>query len=540
MEFCPIVACSFVGIVMFIGSVANLLEAASVAVMVGGLLSLAVSAFFLFKKRDFTKRDAISLSVWTIAVIAMFILTFDKLLTNCDDFSHWGAVIQVMLDNGRLPNESDIMITHNSYPVACSVFNYYISKFCGGTEGGMLWGQSILIVSALNTLTVYFNKRNIALSGVFVLFIYSILTSNVTIYFLMVDTVMPLIGLAVVVIYSFYFEDDINKGIAISSVVLFFLMQVKSSSIFFILVAWIYFVYHMGKKMTLKKWAIFGVADIAIPLISNLIWKIHVESTFGSSTVGRHAVSMEYFKSVSGQKSSEDITTIITKMLKAFPTSIATSMILFVLILFIVAFYDDSEKKQSNKGTIIALISVVAVYLAYNVSMAFVYIYSMPYDEAMGLAAYDRYLLSVYVFVYGLVILYLLKRFDVCPKDIAIVLAVLGLVVAAIPHFLHYVGQPEEIRYEFHEVYEDNDISRSGKYLILTDRSRNILYWTARYELWSDNIEILTSEMLDDFSESNDFDYIIVYTPNEKFNEFLESHGIDTLEVQDPYVIEMS
>ena len=129
------------------------------------------------------------------------------------------------------------------------------------------------------------------------------LTSNIGIKDLLVDTIMPLSAISLFAIGYFYKEED--KRCAICAMpLLIFLLKVKNSGMFFVILYLLYkiicnFKFYLKSKDNRRS---FFLLDIVLPFFSFLIWHTHVKMVFPVGETSKHAMSIENYKEIFGQK----------------------------------------------------------------------------------------------------------------------------------------------------------------------------------------------------------------------------------------------
>lgn len=139
---------------------------------------------------------------------------------------------------------------------------------------------------------------------------------NSGIYDLLVDTLLSLIGTAAVGMI-FNVRDESRKTLVALSILSAFLVNVKSSGIFFVLAGLVFFaIYHWNYVRTQLAEAVFiGIFPSTATMV---LWKRHIALFFRSSDTSKHSMSLSNYKMIFEGKTREDIWAIGQKFFKTF------------------------------------------------------------------------------------------------------------------------------------------------------------------------------------------------------------------------------
>lgn len=281
IEFAPIVICSSIGILMFLAGIFHIMPIATFAILILGLIQLR-----LIKKDSFNTEEIVKLSVFFL--VALYFLNYLKnsMFIHYDNFSHWALVVIEMLETNALPTIASKLIEFNSYPTGTAGFIYFISKIVGNSEGIKSFAQMILLLSSIFSLTVFINKKNWYLSIVLVALSIYFFVYNVFITNLLVDTILPVLGIAIVAILVYYRDYDLEKILKFTMPIIAFLPIIKNSGIFFTIIS-IVMIYLLINKTYISKKKFIGYS-IVPSLVLMLLWKLHVMITFGENGASKH------------------------------------------------------------------------------------------------------------------------------------------------------------------------------------------------------------------------------------------------------------
>ena len=336
---------------------------------------------------------------------------------------------------------------------------------------------------------------------------------------------MPVAGVALFCIIA---EDQRNIKQLIYEImpILIFLVNVKNSGLFFVIVDLIYF-FFKNKMVLLKQSKLlktFFVCDILIPLMSFIVWQKHVSLVFNLGALSKHAVSVENYMRIFTGKTMEDILNISTSLFqRAFSWDTKAFQILLIISIGLLAIYLVSiAYKNTEKNILLILLTIWGIWSIYLFLLLGMYIFSMPLGEAVKLAAFDRYMNTISIFILGITAIFILKFFT--KRNIIVsffVILIFGLPLTHVTNDLSqlYIKQEYQLsdRYRFHSIIEQNGIKQGKSYCIYQSKhDAGYLYYLARYELWSNDVKVLYGEdVKDSRNEIGNYDYFIVWDQDE-------------------------
>lgn len=177
---------------------AGLLNCLKVAVLLLFCIGMMLAVFYLytdFKNVIYTYQNA----GYAFLILAFFLILLacrGNTFTQYDNFSHWALVAKTVILNNRYPSFQDTVILFQEYPLGSTSYVYYFAKIVSDSEGAQMAAQAFLMLSFILPIFKYV-RRNIAAGFICVflfanyIFCYNILISN-----LLVDTLLPLQGAA--------------------------------------------------------------------------------------------------------------------------------------------------------------------------------------------------------------------------------------------------------------------------------------------------------------------------------------------------------
>lgn len=144
------------------------------------------------------KRIPVGYGFFLVGLIVVGVLVRGKIFTQIDNFTHWATVVKNMLSTDRFPSFQDPAIEFSSYPLGTAALLYYVCRMTSRTEPVQMWTQAFFVLSALLPLFSCC-KKNRGIYGILVAVMAGfLLCYNVPMTELLVDTLMPLAGMATV------------------------------------------------------------------------------------------------------------------------------------------------------------------------------------------------------------------------------------------------------------------------------------------------------------------------------------------------------
>ncbi|SLK17416.1 MULTISPECIES: hypothetical protein [unclassified Paenibacillus] len=407
-EFIPVFVFSSIACIVFLSGLVGQLYIGSLVLLLVGLL-LYGGMVFLGMRRGASFRISFSLFQFSfLAGTFIFLLVlFQNELTHYDNFSHWAIVLKQMLSTDTFPTPDSNLIDFKNYPLGTSSFIYYVCRFMGHSQSVMLLAQGLLIFSCFYAMFgIVSEKKRFLLYAFLGLGLSTLSFFNLTIRItnLLVDFLLPIYALAILaVIYQY--RHDIKRACIIMLPLAGVLTVIKSTGIIFAAISLIFLVYTWLKHKQKFSWktALAVIGTICGSLIPYFGWSWRMATVF-------QGVDNKFDVATSGiqsGKTAEQMHEILWLFLKS-STDITTRPVIGIVIFEIVAiaasiFAYVVLKKKWNLWK--ALIALDVVLLLYYAGILALYLFSMPMDEAIVLAGFERYASSIVVlFAGGLVL----------------------------------------------------------------------------------------------------------------------------------------
>lgn len=531
LEFAPALVCAWVSNLLFMAGILNFMPEMAGILFLGGYISFLYcmsAGRSRIKQTVLQKRNLILYAVFLIALLYFAVLIRGVRFTHYDDFSHWALVVRDMLLKNRMPNFEDEVIGFQSYPLGSGLLIYYVCRIIGSADSCLIWAQMLMLVSFLFCMAAFVKKNNWYGGVLIALFSIWSLTANNGIYNLLVDTLLPITGIAAFSILYAY-RDSLRKAAYGSLGLLILLVNMKKSGLFFyavcvlILGVYVYRFHGMGRR--------HFVSSALIPLIAVFLWKKHVSLVFLSGLMSKHSMNIKNYAKILSQKSAGDMELIGRKMAERI-LSLSGMEIKMLLLTTCLILLVSLDKDLIYK----ALLRIAANWVCAAVYIIFLYamyIFSMPLTEALNLASYDRYMLTAVTFVYGMTIIYVIEQESLTHRG----MIAMSLLLTAYPawhgrqRLAELYQRPDYMgtdRYYVQKIME-TDRMEMGKSCIIyrSEQDSGYLSHMMRYELWSKEV---TTVVADDFEDRKreiaDYEYFLVWDWDENVQQYLDENGL--------------
>ena len=525
-EFSLGVLLTSIGSITFIGGILTILPETVYAVIIGGLVCLAVCI-----KHRISIKTLFTPGVFAFLVLCGIILYFvyGAIFIEQDNFSHWAYICRLILLNDRFPLYFDRNVFFPSYPLGSASFIYF---FCEALSTDAEWAQMFMqnMLSAGMMVSLFaFAKNNLHRITAFICCIF-MFCCYIGFRELLVDNLLGIVGFGGIAL-CIYYRNELKDKIWFTIPYMVILMAIKNSGLLFAVYMIVFcFAFIDKNKISLIRFAICS----ASPFAALFLWKLHVRIRFADAGTSKHNMSLENFRYIFGDKTPEDISVI----LNAFGTEVFNmgNQIICALI-FIVAVVLINKfifKKQNRLFNTLAIFIVIA-YVVYQIGMLAMYMFTMPTDEAVIVACYERYHRTILVYLGG-VLCIAAMRLDLPDKisgavSDAIVCAVcvlvlLGTVDPAFSNLKKQTVPQDHPRAVLNSIVEEYSLSPNEGYLIILDDdyfpSGPVEY--IGYYLLGDPVKTKPLSFVKEHPELLDLcPNIVVFSQTEAVTEYLES-----------------
>jgi len=408
-EIIPIFTLSSIALLVYFGGLADILLPAAYLIFVIGI------GFFIYALTDMRKTHVPSQLIFQLSLFKIlfffgsFIFIFFLIgvrFQHYDNFSHWGIVVKEMLCTNAFPTAQSALIDYKDYSLGTSSFIYYVCRIMNNSQGIMLVAQALLIFSSFYGMFMIIKEKKRFLLYAFLSAGFSVLSVfNITIRInnLLVDFILPLLSLvALAVIYRY--KDKVLKAAILLVPILGLLVIIKTTGIIFASIPLIYFFYQVLRKKENRniKCIIILIFTVLFSMMPVILWKIHMVLAF-SGLESKFTLIAETVKSGIDGKTSAEISQIIQLFIQSVLDITTRPVIGFVVFNLLAATSYIVARKFFNKKykLLKALIALDSVVILYCLGILGLYIFSMPADEALRLAGFERYASSIIVLFSG-------------------------------------------------------------------------------------------------------------------------------------------
>ncbi|MEX0381313.1 hypothetical protein [Leuconostoc aquikimchii] len=446
-------------------------------------------------------------------------------LLHYDNFSHWALIVKYLLTQQSLPDVNSTIIGFSSYPIGTSLWCYYFVNFVGFNDGVMIFAQFCLIMACLYAMVAVIKDKNKSLTFAVMFLVMTLFNYfNIAIRMnnLLVDFILPLITLAALASIFFY-----RKNMYFMAVMTVFLTGVlgivKNNSLFFVMIVLGYFVLTVLKyrdsQWPIVKKMLLLLSTVTVSLAPYLLWLWHINQTFGQQ-LSKHEVSVTAYQDIYEAKTPEIIYSIIQEFCHHIMSlsTVPTQGVIVINALFIVTIYVIHvvfhQKTQLIKGFILTN----GVIIFYYIGILLMFVFSMPNEEALALAGFDRYAASIVTLGLGVYAFFAVRAIDQTfyEQDIAMrtlrsfasvkkkylyqymsstLFFVSALLILSENNGMQYNlnTYPESLPYKIKQLVGNHMILNKQKYLIISaDRTQVDNYLTqyvGKYYLYSSHVD---------------------------------------------------
>lgn len=550
MAFTPIIVTSSIGVVIFLAGILNIMPYAVFIISMGGVICWVLSKpIRMIKSTCVSTRDYICMAFFTGCSLLLAFRLHGTKAMHYDNFSHWLTVVIEMLKSDRIPNFESELIRFQGYPTGSAGFCYYVCKIIGDSESVAIWAQAVLLIACACVMFAFVKKVDIYSSTMILLTTLYCLIANIQITELLVDTLISMLGIASLAVISYY-KRDLKRATLLSLPIQIFLIAVKNSGILFLLLNVSFFIcisiiseMKDNNKINYGNIVKHTSLNLGIPLSILFIWTKHVEYVFVDGTSSPHSLTIDNYKNILGGKTVEDIKLILQTFVQRFFSLNKGVFVVIISIVILGMVYVGYKNylAKNDKSVILAMVGVALAYLGFMMILALMYLISMPYDEAIRLAAYERYEKQILIWIVGAVVIFALcyADFRSAIKGVRISkVIIVGLMVCLI---LFERGQVSNVfikkdlysgskRERLENIKDMYNLPEGQKYYIYGESimsDSNYTYFIGRFVFWTNEIVACGSDSLWDYKGIiENFDYFIIMEEDEIVNNMLESADV--------------
>lgn len=531
-NFTFVLSFTLIGITIFMAGILNVIKLTSILLTT---TSIAYIIRQIYKKRINIKEELIKLKnpnfiIMAILFIYITIIGYNMHITHYDNFSHWGLIVKNMFITDALPN-FESLITFKGYQPGSACFIYYFSLLCGKTETSMIIAQNYLILAFLTPLLYFIKGNNKNLKRtIFITFYLFIMSASIRFNDLLVDSLIATMAISSLSII-YYYRNNLKKSFLYSLPISIYLLLVKNTGLLLAGISCLALLMYSYKNKELKKGIKYVIITGIILLFTLIIWQNHVKLVFGELALNsKHSMTTENIILQLRTKGWDKIFIFIKDYIMHLFTLKNNNANIYILIInFILVtllFTDKSKRKQ-----ILGLLGITNIlYLGYYCILGVMYLLSMPWEEAVTFAGYERYMMTILIIIIGIIFIYLFKHQGKTNlKAISILITALLLSTLYIykDNANALIGK-ENYKNTFVERYdkiiEKIPIEKEKNYYIYSPSSENdfsFMYYLTRYKLNVPNVEVIHNK---DEIEKNQSGIFVFIEEDENIKKYLEKN----------------
>lgn len=424
-ELTPIISLSLIVCTTLLFGYINFLMPAMILIFTVGIVSWVYIIFDAVKEKkisNITSFFSVGIIIWIVGSIYLFIWLNPAHIYYYDNFTHWELIVKNIFYDSAFPVASDRIIEYQTYPLGTAAFITYVLKIVGFSEGHMLFAHSFISLSAgVSLFSIIDIKNNKGYKLASCIFTFLLVICLVTCYpglengvnSLMVDRLLAAVAISAYVIIIVDKNSD-KKLLPFIVPVLTFLSCIKASGFFFVVAIACAASFFAYKRTNKKKNALSALLlTISGPVIYRIIWTIRCNLVFADSSNSTHAVSLSWYKSILGEKTISDIKLICSmfanEVFKNNYMFLYVGILSILLILLAKKYWNKFAKENS---AVFTLVYAFITYVTYQIGNLCMYIFSMPWIEARRLCWYARYVMTVEVFIFGVIAVFIIILFN--------------------------------------------------------------------------------------------------------------------------------
>lgn len=403
--FVPVVTAVGISLFLYAGALTGMLNPSSWLVVGAGLLGFSFFIKNVAEKNVSFPAPTLFSVCFGSGILIFTVLTLGFRFEHYDNFSHWAMIVKSMLITDQLPDAGNQLVTFKNYPPGCAVFIYYVCKFLGNAQGVMLLAQnSILFSCFLAVFGIIKEKQRFLLYSFLGMgcSLLSYLNLTIRINNLLVDFLLPLLAMAAIA-FVYQSRDSLWKTSLCTALILGFTCIVKNTGIVFAGFVLAYYIWNIGKKKGIAAWikAVTVCMTVCLSLIPYAVWNLYVRCRFSGieqkfQLAFRKQESLAVSKEQYGQITEEFVKAAFSTSNRAILAFFLCNIAAVLAVLFVRIFL----KKQWKLGRVLVVVDLMAIL--YHIGILGLYLFSMPEEEAVRLAGFDRYACSIMVLVEGL------------------------------------------------------------------------------------------------------------------------------------------
>lgn len=397
--FVPIVTAAGLSLILYVGGFLGILEETAVLLYAAGFAGIAVLFFRLLSCRPAFPKLSLFGFFFSTAVILFSVLIWNLKLLHYDNFSHWAVAVKYMLSTDHFPDAATEILMFKDYPPGSTVWIYYVCRFAGHSQGMMLLAQNSLVFACFLAVFGMVKERRRFLLYAFLgmgCSVLSYLNLTIRINNLLVDFLLPLLTMASVSVAYRMREEPVRMSVCVM-LIAGYTSIVKETGVVFAGIAFLYYMWCLRSPLK-PVLLLLTTAGGALPYIG---WKWYLATALAGYT-GKFSAGGA--QSPAGIKLHEFIIRqFIHRSFSLAERSFQAFLLCTVLTAGAVLYARMFLKRRWKLWQVWIL--TTAVLVLYYAGILLLYLYSMPAEEAVRLAGFDRYTCSIMTLFAGFLIM---------------------------------------------------------------------------------------------------------------------------------------
>ena len=411
--FTPVFTMAGISLIVYAGGLFGALRPAAYLVLAGGLAGSAYFFCLLFRKKTGIRMPGFFGVCFGAVTLAFARLILHLKLLHYDNFSHWAVMVKYLLSANRFPGADTELVTFLDYPPGSSVFIYYVCLFLGRSQGVMLFAQTALIFACFLAVFGIVEERRRFLLYSFLAMgcaMLSYLNLTVRINNLLVDFLLPLLAMASAAC-SYRCRRQIWQASLLSGVILGYLGIVKNTGLIFAAFAFApylrnaFFRKPRGNREGEEgrpapkgtRWAA-ALLTAAAAVLPYLLWQYHLgtalagyEGKFSMSAAGGTSGSVTVDPDLYGVIAGRFVREALDLSGRAAQVFLLCNLAAAGAVVFARLYL------KRRWGLLRTLLLGDVMTVGYYAGILGLYLFSMPEEEALRLAGFERYACSIMV-----------------------------------------------------------------------------------------------------------------------------------------------
>ena len=455
-----------------------------------------------FKKLIYSKE----LLIFTFAFFLLFLMHNGRMLTNWDEFSHWGDVVKAMYDINDFSTNPASMSFFQSYPPAVSLFQYFFVRLANSfNEYYLFIAYQIMAFSLYLPFIENVKSKKNMLVSVVIMFLLPLILYNSYYNTIYVDAILGLFFCYTSFNILFNYEKD-NFFIFNITLSCFILVLLKDAGLFLVILAIIFFIIKLIvnnssclKKINFRK--IIKIKNFNLKhLLRNkefLILLLMIMSVILAKVTWNYSISSNNSPvSFDTNFKLNDIIGLLTTNSGGYRVSVIKNFIValyskifiqkivnlnfihLVLIFVLFIYYVIKVRIVKNKINFVLLLLGLFVY---TMGLLLIYCFNFSEYEALNLASFERYLSIYFIAILFVVCMIMISN----NKNVFLLLIIMlfftpfeNLMVLGVDNTISkrntYVEHVENI---------NNKVNSQSKVYLIIQNTTGYDYWVMRYSL---------------------------------------------------------